>query len=504
MSFHCAGRILKKRFLMNTPEVSGVGHLSRIVAVSYRDKECMREGVVIEQRPTMVLIVDAGKSKEITLPDENHEMCFLKREARTIPPVKHGGKAMHIDYTEHGIRSGDIVLMVMGGSGAFYAFGLSKHLEKLGGGKVSWIGSTLFKRLCDEHSITRSKVKSVDDEGKRTELTFDHLALSKLYALTPEHFHTVSARERDLILLKDVVSRRREAMDARMACAHRVRQRLQKEAYCTDGVYPEGGVKVFIEEGVANDAMLTLFEKEEQKIGSELKKLLHSLPVWKVFDPIERVGEFTAAPLIVAIGDINRFPSDSQLKAFLGVHTLKLDGTKFKKVALGEIKEKPESWNSKFARRRQGQLSNWNQEGRQSLYLIAVQFMMWAPNSPWGLVAQEVKKRFLEKYPTPEVWVKNSCGNVLERVKLIEGKCKRVQGGWVVTDDSGTTRTIIGVTKYNPAHINRMVAWRTMTKFVEWLYRAWKATEAGKTLPALPYLKKQEVLVANVSEQKVA
>lgn len=477
---------------------------SRIVAISYRDKECIREGVVIEQRPTMVLIIDGGKTKEIKLTDENHEMCFLHREQRTIPPVKHDGKVVHIDYRDHGVRSGDIVLMVMGGSGAFYAFGLSKHLEKLGGGKVCWIGSTLFKQLCDERQIARSKLKSIDEEGKRTELTFDHLALAKLYTLDPDRFHTVSSRERDLILLKDVVSRRKEAMDARMACAHRVRQRLKKEVYCTDGVYPDGGVKVFIEEGVANDAMLLLLEKEEEQISNELKKLLHKLDVWKVFKPIERVGELTAAPLIVAIGDINRFPSDSQLKAFLGVHTLKLDGTKFKKVLPGEEKEKPEVGNSKFARRRQGQLSNWTQEGRQALYLIAVQFTMWAPNSPWGLVAKEVKKRFLEKHPNPEVWVKDGNGNVIEAVNLLEGRCERIQGGWIVTGDDGAERTVIGVTKYNASHINRMVAWRTMTKFVEWLYKAWKATEAGKALPALPYLKREGELVAGSNEQKAA
>lgn len=499
---------------MNQEKVSAdVSSLSRILAISYRDKESLREGVVIEQRPTMVLIIDGAKKQEATLADEDHEMCFMRREKRTLPPAKDGGKDREIDYTENGLKKGDIALMVMGGSGAFFAFALSNQLEKLGAGKVLWIGSTLFKRLCDTHEIVRSKLKSVDDDGKRTELTFDHMALAALYDIVPEQFREVSVRERDLILLQDVVRRRKEAMLARMACAARVRQRMKKLAYCIQDAYPEGGVKVFIEEGVANDAMLNLFIKEEKQIEAELKKLIRSLTVWKVFGPIERVGELTAAPLIVAIGDIHRFPSDSQLKAFLGVHTLKNDGTKFKKVKPGEPKEVPTVGNSKFARRRQGQLSNWNQEGRQSLYLIATQFMLWAPNSPWGLVAQEVKKRFLEKHPTPEVWVRDKDGNVVNRVKLIEGMCKRVQGGWIVTEEDGTKTTVLGVTKFNPAHINRMVAWRTMTKFVEWLYKAWKATESGKALPPLPYLKDEKSmdtwisnveLPKDVSEQKAA
>lgn len=470
----------------------------RIIAISYRDKEIMREGVVIEQRPTVALILEDGKVSELKFPDEDHEICFLHARSITLPPEKLGGKDTVIDFTKDGVRASDIVLMVMGGSAAFYAFALSNQLEALGSGGVYWIGSTLFKRLCDEHHLDRSKLKAIDDDGRRTEVTFDHIALPKLFEIVPQHFHRVTARERDLIVLTDVVRRRKEAMDGRMACAHRVRQRMKKIAYCTPGAYPEGGVKLFIEAGVANDTMLTLLKKEETQIGAELKKLLHSLPVWNVFAPIEGVGEFTAAPLIVAIGDINRFPSSSQLKAFLGVHTLTNDGKKFQKG------DRPEAGNSKFARRRQGQLSNWNQEGRQALYLIAEQFLMWRKNSPWGLVAQEVKNRFMTKYPTPEVWVKDSDGNVTAKVKLHKDMCKRIQGGWEVTDTEGNKVAYKGVTKFNPAHINRMVAWRTMTKFVEWLYDAWKATEAGKELPKLPYLKSENDLLGSEASQKIA
>ena len=482
----------------------------RFIAISYRDKEVMRDGVVIEQRPTMALVIDGEKTFEIKFPDEDHEMCFLRAASATIPSDKPNGKPTIIDFTESGIRVNDTVLMVMGGSGAFYSFALSKKLEALGRGGVSWIGSTLFKRLCDEYHLDRSKLKSVDDEGRRTEITFDHHALPKLFEISPSSFHLVTARERDLILLNDVLGRRIEAMKARMACAHRVRQRMKKLAYCVLDAYPEGGIKVFIEQGVANDKVLALAVKEENSISLELKKLLHSLPVWRLFESIEGVGELTAAPLIAAIGDINRFPSEGQLKAFLGMHTLRQDGQKFGK---GEY---PQVGNSIFARRRQGQLSNWNHEGRQALYLISVQFLQWRKESPWGLVAQAVKLRMQAAHPSPQVWQKSvdEKGKIVRKVDLIPGACKRVQGGWEVThmvDGVEVTEVIKGVTKYNPAHINKMTGWRTMTKFVELLYRAWKATEAGKELPALPYqedvgkLKIALALVANVSDvQKVA
>ncbi len=472
--------------------------MGRVVAISYRDKEVLREGVVIERRPTMVLMIENGKAKEITLHDEDFEMCFLRTSAVSLPPAKLGGKATVIDFIEEGIRVGDIVLMVMGGSGAFFAFALSNRLEKLGSGGVHWIGSTLFKRLCDEHHLDRSKLKSVDDDGQRTEITFDHAALPKLFELLPSSFHLVTSRDRDLILLKDVLGRRVEAMVARIACAQRVHQRMKKLVFCAPDAYPEGGVKVFIEQGIANDSVFLIAEQEERRIEAELKKLLQSLPVWKVFEPIEGVGELTAAPLIVAIGDINRFPSASQLKAFLGMHTLRADGEKFQKG------ETPEVGNSKFARRRQGQLSNWNQEGRQALYLISNQFVLWRKNSPWGLVAEEVKRRFLEKHPHPQVWVKDVAGNVVQKIDLIEGACKRIQGGWEIVSSDGTVLAVKGVTKYNPAHINKMVVWRVMTKFVEWLYDAWKATESGKKLPALPYLKKAEELTSHKEDEQKA
>ena len=229
--------------------------------------------------------------------------------------------------------------------------------------------------------------------------------------------------------------------------------------------------------------------------------------MWQLFEPIEGVGELTAAPLIAAIGDINRFPSDSHLKAFLGMHTLRLDGQKFGK---GEC---PQVGNSVFARRRQGQLSNWNQEGHQALYLMSVQFLMWRKESPWGLAAQAVKLRMQARHPCPQVWQKSigEKGKIVRKVDLIPGACKRVQGGWEVThvvDGEEVTEVIKGVTKYNPAHINKMTAWRTMTKFVEWLYRAWKATEKDKELPALPYqedvgkLKRARALAANAPDTK--
>lgn len=440
----------------------------RIIAIAHRLKEIVRDGVVIEKRPTQLAIAVQGSAKlrEIALKDESDELDFLL--ARNA-------------FVDDGLRSGDVVLAQMGGSGAFFAFALSRRLEELGSGGVYWISSTVFKRVSDEQGIDRSRLKKIDDDGRRVETTFDHLALHAVAKVAWPSFYRVGARERDNILLRAAYEQRKEAMLARMATAARIRQRAIGRIFCSAaGKYPEGNVEDLIKAELANDAVLIALETEESRAERELKRLLRSLPVWRVFDPIEGVGELTAAPLVVAIQDINRFPGPKQLSAFLGTHCLRSDGSKFQKgeQPMGGI----------LARRRRGQLSNWHPDGRQALYQIGIQFSMWRPNSPWGLVYKEVRVGFEAKHPNRQVWVRDG-SEVIERIDLFEGQYKRIPGGYVITDGEGGERTVKGSTKYNPAHLNKMATWRTLTLFVEWLWEAWRNEEACRPAPKLPRLK---------------
>lgn len=456
---------------METPiaEINPVlAQAPRIIAIVHRLKEIVRDGVVIEKRPTQLAIVIQGSTKlhEVALKDESNELDFLlSRNA----------------FAEDGLRSGDVVLAQMGGSGAFFSFALSRRLEELGSGGVYWISSTVFKRVSDEQGIDRSRLKKIDDDGRRVETTFDHLALHAVAKVAWPSFYRVGARERDNILLRAAYEQRKEAMLARMATAARIRQRAIGRIFCSAaGKYPEGNVEDLIKAELANDAVLSALQAEESRAERELKRLLRTLPVWQVFEPIEGVGELTAAPLVVAIQDINRFSGPKQLSAFLGTHCLRPDGSKFQKG------EQPTG--GILARRRRGQLSNWHPDGRQALYQIGVQFSMWRPSSPWGLVYKEVRAGFEAKHPNRQVWVRDG-SEVTERIDLIEGQYKRIPGGYIITAADGSERTVKGSTKYNPAHLNKMATWRTLTLFVEWLWEAWRNVEAGKPAPALPRLR---------------
>lgn len=452
----------------------------RIITIAHRLKEIVRDGVVIERRPTKLAISTRdGKIQEISLDDESAELDFLLAREK---------------FALYGLKAGDVVLTLMGGSGSFFAFALSRRLEELGGGGVYWISSTLFKRLADEQGVERSRLKGIDEEGRRIEMTLDHLALYAVAKAAWASFYQVGARERDNILLRAAYEQRKEAMLARMATAARIRQRAIGRIFCTpEGKYPDGKVEELIKAELDNDVVLQALQKEEARAERELKKLLRSLPAWQVFEPIEGVGELTAAPLVVAIQDINRFPGPKQLSAFLGAHCLRPDGSKFQK---GD-----QPTNGILARRRRGQLSNWNQDGRQALYQIGQQFALWRPNSPWGQVFGIVRAGFVEKHPCRQVWVRDSAGAVIEKVDLPEGSYKRVPGGYVITLTEGNKRTVKGSTKYNSLHLTKMAMWRTMTLFVEWLWKAWRNAEAGKPAPKLPRLKISPVASDVAAEQ---
>jgi hypothetical protein len=460
----------------------------RVITIAHRLKEIVRDGVVIEKRPTQLAIAVQGgvKFSEIALKDESDELDFLLARNSDDPEST---SARH-NFAENGLRAGDVVLAQMGGSGAFFAFALSRRLEELGSGGVYWISSTVFKRVSDEQGIDRSRLKKIDDDGRRVETTFDHLALHAVAKVAWPSFYRVGVRERDNILLRAAYEQRKEAMLARMATAARVRQRAIGRIFCNaTGKYPEGKVEDLIRAELANDKVLSALQTEEARAERELKKLLRSLPVWNVFDPIEGVGELTAAPLVVAIQDINRFAKPSSLVAFLGVHCLKADGSKFQKG------EHPTG--GILARRRRGQLSNWHPDGRQALFQIGQQFALWRPHSPWGQVFSVVRAGFVEKHPNRQVWVRNGSGEVIERIDLVEGHYKRIAGGYVIPDGNGGERTVKGSTKYNPLHLTKMAMWRTMTLFVGWLWEAWRNAEVGKSAPKLPRLKIDADVVAD-------
>lgn len=141
----------------------------------------------------------------------------------------------------------------------------------------------------------------------------------------------------------------------------------------------------------------------------------------------------------------------SKLKAFAGVHLIN-DSVQcqdcwriWKTDDNGLICPTCQSANvdahGTFPRRRRGTTCNWNPEVRQAMYLLGDQFNR-RPGTRWGAMLLDYKRKLREKYP--------------ERLS-IDGKLR-----------------------YTDAHIHRMATWKTLGRFMEWLYDEWYRLEAGK------------------------
>ncbi|MEK7185630.1 MAG: transposase [Patescibacteria group bacterium] len=444
----------------------------RTIGIRHRVK-ATAEG---EARPTQVFVLYDGtkKKKVLSLEDDNAELDFVtgrlpvswrlvtheddlsklperhlrlkELEAGVSPPegtpdawLKKVGKKVSVvsevpdEYD--GLREGDKVAMVLGGSGDRLAFALTNRGEKIGA-SVHRVPTFVF-------SSERKKVLAGDegDEGvegsaggdgaakKKKGKDNDAELLARLLTAKPEFFYAVRPRDRALIGVRESLVTRIDAMKARIACEQRLRQSVIGRIFLSpEGNYPEGGVEEAFDLRKANDTIFLNLSEEEKLAEKALVRACESLDVYKqIFVPIEGCGPMTASRLISAIIDVRRFATKAKLKAFCGTHVLP-DG--------------------RFPRRRAGSVANWHPDARQALYLLGVQFSK-RPSSYWGQVLRRYKASLRDKHP----------GEV-----VVEGR-----------------------KLYTKGHIHNMATWSTLGKFVEALWTDWTNMENGRMpIPRVP------------------
>jgi len=408
--------------------------MGRIIGIRHRVKRTA-EG---ESRPTQVVILQDGTVEGATatfdLEGENDELDFVfgihpvdfrpikaedkplelserhvkwrkVRKTDDLPAVpahfmckdsEGSYVATHIATAFEGLKAGDKVAMILGGSGGMLCYALATQAKKLGG--------TVFQTPPFVLKNYRGDADKNDDAA----------LLAKLLADGPELFYEVRLRDKKLILVREALRARVDAMKDRIACEQRLRQRVIGEVFAHPEAFAGASIEKAFETRRASDVILTAVAAAEAKANRQLIGAVEDLDVYqKLFKPIEGVGPMIASRLISAIADIRRFSSDAKLKAFCGVHILG-DG--------------------RFARQRSGEVSNWNPDCRQALYLLGEQFNR-RPGSKWGAKLREVKASLRATHPEP-----------IE----VEGK-----------------------KRYADGHIHKMAIWRTLTKFVESLYRDW-------------------------------
>ncbi len=510
---------------------------TRIIGIVHRRKKTKEE----EVRPTKVAIQKEGmKLITYDLAIETDELDFLLgrfpisyRKAEPQEDLKpfqlHHLKWRKLDETEKiedfadshvrvvkkklyevvdkvpaqydGLKSGDAVAMPLGGSGDRFAAALSCRGEEVGA-QVYRIPGNILLQLRGE----------ADKDDNYLVLAQELAAKLASGVKDMRPFYELRGRDRPLIRLKQVFMLRQQAMQDRIACEQRIEQAAIGAVFLSEeGKYPEGEIEDIYAAQKASDKILAGLQAEEYRRMTELKLAVHATPIWPLFEAIKGCGEATAGRLIAAIGDIRRFWVDPdpvkmkeqyrqsrrlerkgklvddldkvadrinpgtthfqilqmvaswkhahgkgheavflqqaiachqrrsqlrheadlkgarKLRAFCGVHVRQ--GGKYADVS-------PEK---SFPRRRSGEVSNWHPWARQALYLLGDQFNR-RPAAPWGQKLLHYKALYKASHPE------------------------------MVRNEAGKQR-------YNDGHIHKTGIWKTLSHFVDLIFREWTRAE---------------------------
>ncbi len=416
--------------------------MSRVIGIRHRWKDLAgdEEGKRFEEKPTLIVVKDGDARRSYKLETETDELDFLLGRfptgwralnddeetgdffARHIIVEKKKGKPTGrtlVPESYEGFQTGDVVLMTLGGSGDRFAYALSRHGEE--------IHAEIFRIEPGELKRARDRVS-----GRKED---DPNLLIELFGNSSNLFRYCGPRDREQIMVAEALHARQAAQDARKSTAQRLRQRLIGGIFLSDeGKYPEGLIEDVYDDAAANSVILQAVIAEEARCDMELRTTVTRLRVYReVFKPVKGCGHALAARIIASVGDIRRFPTEAKFKAFVGVHVL---GSDFKKMLPGTVRA---DGDSVMARRRRGQVSDWNPTARQAFFLLGDQFNR-RPDTLWGKKLLEYKAKFREKYPEP-----------------VTGPNEKL--------------------RFTAGHIHRRAIWRTVTKFAEHLYRTWLRIE---------------------------
>ncbi len=350
-----------------------------------------------------------------TAAGEGHPTRVAVSKADKVRIIELKDEQAELDFV-NSLQAGDVVGMILGGSGDYLAYAAHAKAKEVGAAVYRLPTYALKERRGEVADTPASKQK--DD---------DHVLLAELVKNEPQIFYPLAEPDASLILVRVAWRNLWEAMQARIAAEQRFRQSIIGRTFTMPGgLYPQGGLEQAIKAAKANDKILGALYTEESRLEKDLKRALEKTRVYEqIFLPLSGVGPKIAGRIISAVIDVRRFKTAPKLKKFMGVHVLS-DGS--------------------FARRRHGQVANWHGDARQALYLLGDQFNR-RPDSEWGQYLRQMKRNLRKAHPVA--------------VKINRG-----------TEDKPRM-----VECYTDGHIHKMGTWRTLTRFVEWLYGEWTALE---------------------------
>ena len=274
--------------------------MPRFIGIRHRVKRTA-EG---EERPTMVAIKEGDAITIFELEDEMAELDFVlgrfptsyraieeNEDLKSFLPhqIKVRKKkgledgVISVPATFDGLKCGDTVAMVLGGSGDRFAYALSRRAEEISANVIR---------------ITPFLLKDHRDDIPKDD---DHITLANLAVTNPDLFYAVGPRDRDFIAMREAYCARRDAQKDRIRCEQRLRQRFIGQIFLSpEGKYPEGLIEDEFDKVKANDAILQNLVREEAQREAELKKAMWCLDVWKILESVEGCGEIIAAGIITS------------------------------------------------------------------------------------------------------------------------------------------------------------------------------------------------------------
>lgn len=450
----------------------------RFIGIRHRVKRTKEN----EARPTQIAIILDGKVTTYDLPDETAELDWLKGKyslkLRVVNPdedlskfeshqikwrslkneessqdfpqnlLRQEGKeyfvAVKVPAEYDGLQSGDLIGMILGGSGDRFAAALSRRGQDIEA-KVMRVPPFTFKNW---------RGSAPKEEGAST--------LASLVKNHSELFYEVKLRDRQFIRLANALDARQEVLLQKVACEQRIFSNLVGRIFLSeDGHFSDGQIEEIYKSEKANDNILQSLESELKDRDKDLEKSVKVLDVWKIFEQVEGVGPRIAAGILVSISDPRRFlvqpdftdadteeerrrrvrkareKTVNKIKAYMGAH-VKQGGQYGDEVATEK----------QFPRKRANEIANWDNDGRQALYLLADQCVR-RKESDWGKKLIQYKQNLRAKHPQEEIVSDPTTG------KPRLGK-------------SGKP-----IKRYSDGHIHKMAYWRTITRFVEWFAAQW-------------------------------
>lgn len=240
-------------------------------------------------------------------------------------------------------------------------------------------------------------------------------------------------------------------------------QSAYRELYLIEDVPAEMKVEQYVKQMVARSGIFQALTEEEERWKERLKEALKGIPIWEKLlkgSKVRGIGVGLGGMLIGEINDVRRFPKRDALVHYCGAHVTPAPDYLVRQGIMSEL-----------ARRRSGQVANWHQRLRVTLW-------------KWAYV--QIPKMATQAKYKDDPWCQKFLGRKNYEVSKRDERGISEKGiivtlpGGDKEDESGGER-VKQKRYYGKLHLHKRAAAWLRTQFVRWLYAEWTAlVEEGK------------------------